>query len=96
MTPPGQINGANYSWRASDNSLEPIFQFTNPDAVDAQSNDAFLSGIFFGIAGAAAIALLQELPESLSRPSLRFFRKRRVAESGRREEGETGSSPASS
>lgn len=53
-----------YTWNSNGISgLEPIFKATNPDAVDSQNQAAFISGIAFGVAGAAAIAIIQELPK---------------------------------
>jgi hypothetical protein len=40
----------------------------NADALQSEGDDAFLSGVLFGIAGAAAIAFVQEIPETFSRP----------------------------
>jgi hypothetical protein len=69
ITSGGQANGPDYTWQGS-TYLEPIFQTTNSDALQSESDYAFLSGILFGVAGAAAIAFLQEIPETFSRPRL--------------------------
>lgn len=56
-----------YIWHSNGISgLEPIFKATNLDAVDSQNQAAFISGIAFGVAGAAAIAVVQELPKDPS------------------------------
>ena len=60
-TPAPTIQGDDYIWNA-ENSLEATFQATDSTAADALSNGAFLSGILFGIAASAAIALVQEIP----------------------------------
>jgi len=65
MTPAGTVSGENYVWNSS-SELQPNFKSTDPEATDSQSNNAFISGIFLGIAGAAAIALIQELPERVT------------------------------
>jgi hypothetical protein len=41
--------------------LEPIFKTTDPAALDSQNEASFRSGIAFGVAVAAAIAVIQEL-----------------------------------
>ena len=76
MTPTGQISGQNYVWRGS-GYLQPVFQATNVDTLQNESNLAFLSGILFGIAGAAAIAFVQEIPETFSQPMWWSRRKRK-------------------
>ena len=71
ITPPGELIGDTYVWHAN-TALEPDFKVSNEDALANESNAAFLSGIFFGIAGAALIALIQEVPkESYRRISRR-------------------------
>jgi hypothetical protein len=61
------LNGnsdVDYAWRSNSiDGLAPIFKATDPNAVDSQNQAAFISGIAFGVAGAAAIAIVQELPE---------------------------------
>jgi hypothetical protein len=42
--------------------LQPQFKSTDPGAADSQTADAFIAGILLGIAGAAVLAFLQELP----------------------------------
>jgi hypothetical protein len=69
---PAINNGSDidYTWYSNGISgLQPIFKATNPDAIDSQNQAAFYSGIAFGIAAAAAIALVQEIPESRKRES---------------------------
>jgi hypothetical protein len=67
-----------YIWRSNSIfGLEPIFKSTNPETIDSQNQDAFVSGIAFGVAGAAAIAVVQELPEELSIPAWLPRRNRR-------------------
>ena len=46
-----------------------LLGMTDPDAADSQSKAAFYSGIAFGVAGAALIAVLQELPKERRRQS---------------------------
>jgi hypothetical protein len=65
--PPMTVNGIDYVWSGCCGSLEPAFKETDPDAVDSQNQAAFYSGIAFGVAGAAAIALVQEIPEHRKR-----------------------------
>lgn len=65
MTPAGQTSGPDYTWHGS-TYLEPVFQATNNGVLQGESNSAFLSGILFGVAGAAAIAFVQEVPENIS------------------------------
>lgn len=76
MTPTGQASGPSYTWQGS-TYLEPVFQVTNGDALQSESNYAFLSGVLFGIAGAATIAFTQEIPETFSRPVWWSRRKRK-------------------
>ena len=69
MSPP--LNGASdvdYAWQSNSiDGLAPIFKATDPNAVDSQNQAAFISGIVFGVAGAAAIAIVQELPKESKR-----------------------------
>jgi hypothetical protein len=65
VLPAGSLQGDNYIWHAT-GSLEPYLSATDPESVDSENNYAFLSGITFGVGGAAAIALLQELPKEIS------------------------------
>lgn len=76
ITPPGTFSGEDYVWHSS-SDLEPTFESTNESAAEAETSDAFLSGIIFGVAGAASIALVQEIPETFSMPAWRSHRKRR-------------------
>jgi hypothetical protein len=61
INPSGNITGNNYVWQDSNTELEPIFEVTDQNRVQAESDDAFLAGIAFGVAGGAAIAVLQEV-----------------------------------
>jgi hypothetical protein len=79
ITPIGTIEGDSYVWRST-GELEPTFETTIESTVTNESNSAFLSGIFFGLAGAATIALVQEFPEvfSTARPGwFPTFKRRR-------------------
>ena len=76
VTPPGTFDGEDYIWNASNVQLGPVFKSTDPDASAAQSDNAFFSGIFLGIAGGAAIALLGELPGEIPLPNWLAHRKR--------------------
>jgi hypothetical protein len=63
-------NDIDYEWSSNGVAgLQPTFKSTDPDAVDSQNQDAFYSGIAFGVVGAAAIALVQEIPEARKRES---------------------------
>jgi hypothetical protein len=72
INPSTTTNNFDYVWRSTGN-LEPVFKLTDPTAADSQSKAAFTSGIAFGVAGAALIAIFQELPKEFSWPR----RKRR-------------------
>ncbi len=76
MNPTAQVDGQDYVWRGS-TYLEPVFQATNEDALQSESNYAFLSGVLFGIAGAAAIAFVQEIPDTFNKPVWWSRRKRK-------------------
>lgn len=76
MTPPPAVDGDSYVWTAA-GGVEPTFKVTDPGAADSQSNAAFFSGIAFGVAGAAAIALIQELPAAVAVPARRRETRRR-------------------
>jgi hypothetical protein len=76
MSPAGQAIGPDYVWQGS-TYLEPAFQTINGDALQSENNYAFLSGILFGVAGAAAIAFVQEIPETFDRPVWWSRRKRK-------------------
>ncbi|HKA55881.1 MAG TPA: hypothetical protein VKJ47_19690, partial [Candidatus Binatia bacterium] len=55
-------NDADYVWHSNSvDGMEPTFKAIDPNAADAQSQAAFYSGIAFGVAGAALIALVQEI-----------------------------------
>jgi uncharacterized membrane protein len=71
VVPSMNISGdIDYVWNSTGCcGLEPIFKEINPDAVDSQSQAAFYSGIAFGVAGGAAMALVQEIPEQRKRKS---------------------------
>ena len=58
----GHFDGRNYVWHG-EGSIEASASFTNPETADSLRNYDFFSGIAFGIVGAAAIALVQELPK---------------------------------
>lgn len=62
INPSGNLDGNSYVWQSNLN-LEPIFEVTDQDAVQAENNDAFLAGIAFGVAGGAAIGVVQEVPK---------------------------------
>jgi hypothetical protein len=63
-------SGVDYIWHSDSTfGLDPIFKATDPNAVDSQNQAAFISGIAFGVAGAAAIAVVQELPKERRRKS---------------------------
>jgi hypothetical protein len=75
-TPSAQPDGPDYVWHGS-TYLEPVFQVANGDALRSESDSSFLSGILFGIAGAAAIAFIQEIPDTFSKPVWWSRRKRK-------------------
>jgi len=75
MTPSATVSGQAYLWNAN-NEVQPDFKSTDPEAADSQSNSAFIAGICLGIAGAAAIALLQELPQAIPLPGWPERRRR--------------------
>jgi hypothetical protein len=97
MTPGGQISGSNYTWHGS-TSLEPVFQATNGDALKNESDSAFLSGVLFGVAGAAVIAFVQEVPKTLPQDvwrSWRSWRSRRKRNRESSSQSTTGEKPDS-
>ena len=54
---------ADYMWQSNGiDGLEPVFKMIDLNAADSQNQAAFYSGIAFGLAGAAVIALAQEIP----------------------------------
>jgi hypothetical protein len=61
VTPPmNVVDDSDYDWN-SKFPLEPLFRDTDPDAAGSESQAAFYAGIAFGVAGSAAIALVQEI-----------------------------------
>lgn len=76
VTPPGTLEEGAYNWRAGtdDTPFTPGIIATSLEAASSQSDNAFISGIIFGIAGAAVIAVLQELPDEIP---FRIKRKRK-------------------
>lgn len=76
VAPAGTLIGDNYVWHGS-GLLNPTFETASESATNDESNAAFLAGIFFGVAGAAAIALVQEFPETLSAAIPTFKGRRR-------------------
>lgn len=71
INPPGNIYGDNYVWE-SNSPLEPIFQLTDQDAIKGESNNDFLAGIFFAVAGGAAIAIVQEFKIRRRKPTSKY------------------------
>lgn len=67
MSPPAKLVGSDYVWHGV--GIQPIFKMTDPDSADSRSTAAFVSGIAFGVAGAAALAIVQELPRNLPLPA---------------------------
>jgi hypothetical protein len=67
INPSGNIDGDSFVWQSNSN-LEPIFEVTNQDAVQDESNDAFLAGIAFAVAAGAAIAAVQAVPKRKRKP----------------------------
>jgi hypothetical protein len=63
MSPaPDSAGDADYTWHSNSiDGLEPTFQAVDLNAADSQTQAAFYSGIAFGLAGAAVIALVQEI-----------------------------------
>jgi len=67
MNPPTTDSSFNYQWSFTGCcGIEPTFKLTDPETIDSQNKDAFISGIAFGVAGAAAIAVVQELPKEIN------------------------------
>ena len=55
-------NDADYVWHSNGiDGLEPTFKAIDLGAADSENQAAFYSGIAFGLAGAAVIALVQEI-----------------------------------
>jgi hypothetical protein len=72
INPSTTNNNFDYVWRSTACcNLEPVFKLTDPTAADSQSKAAFTSGIAFGVAGAALIAVFQELPKEFPWPRRR-------------------------
>jgi hypothetical protein len=91
MTPTGQASEQSYNgyaWQGS-TYLDPVFQTTKDDALQSASNYAFLSGILFGVAGAAAIAFVQEVPEPFPL-QVWWSRRKRKREASRRNSTDHG------
>ena len=86
MAPTCQPNGPDYVWQGS-TYLDPVFQVTNNDALKGESDLAFRSGVFFGIAGAAAIAFFQEIPDTFPQAVWWSRRKRKRKSSSRNATG---------
>jgi hypothetical protein len=63
MSPsPDSAGDADYTWHSNSiDGLEPTFQAIDLNAAGFQTQAAFYSGIAFGLAGAAVIALVQEI-----------------------------------
>jgi hypothetical protein len=77
---------ADYVWQSNGiDGLEPVFKMIDLSAADSQNQAAFYSGIAFGLAGAAVIALVQEIPSE--------GRKRKSSTSGARNPATTPPSP---
>jgi uncharacterized membrane protein len=71
IPPVDNSSDIDYRWHSNGVSgLDPIFKATDPNAVNFQNQAAFISGIAFGVAGAAAIAIVQELPKERKRKTL--------------------------
>jgi hypothetical protein len=58
----GQLQDNDYVWRGGE-SLEPTLSLTKLGELKSERDWDFASGIAIGLAGAAAIALAQELPK---------------------------------
>ncbi len=79
MSPPSDGgNHADYVWHSTGiDGLEPVFKAVDLNAADSQNQDAFYAGLAFGVAGAALIALVQEIPEERKRKSISGAQNRR-------------------
>lgn len=91
MTPNAQMNdaGTEYTWHSS-TYLAPTFGATDDGASQRESRAAFLSGIFFAVACAAAIAFVQEIPSltwlvALFAWPVRWWRRKRMRESSQQD-----------
>jgi hypothetical protein len=60
----GHLQDYNYVW-TSTGSLNPTLTATSTDSLDAEDRWNFYSGVVFGIAAAAGIAVIQELPPDI-------------------------------
>jgi hypothetical protein len=69
----GTAGQEDYSWTGS-SGLAPYLVAASNGAIESRSNAAFASGIFFGSAAAAVLALAQELSENF-----RFGRPKKSA-----------------
>ena len=77
--PSEDISGdIDYQWHSAGCcGLEPTFKATDPEATDSQNQAAFISGIAFGVAVSAAIAVIGELPKEFPVPAWWPQRKRK-------------------
>jgi hypothetical protein len=61
-------SNSDYTWHSAGCcGMEPAFKETSPESVDSQNQASFYAGISFGVAGSAAIALVQEIPAARKR-----------------------------
>jgi hypothetical protein len=67
VLPSGSLQGNEYIWQAT-GQLEPYLSTINQGFAASESNFTFLSGIAFGVGGAALIALVQEFPKEIQVP----------------------------
>jgi hypothetical protein len=79
MNPPSDSdNNTDYVWHSTGfDGLEPVFKAADLNAADSQNQDAFYAGLAFGVAGAALIALVQEIPKERERKSISGAQNRR-------------------
>ena len=67
-SPPSVSPGSTWQWNYNSSHVnEKVFTLTDPSGVQNDSRKIFLSGIVLGIAGAALIALAEELIRALGR-----------------------------
>jgi hypothetical protein len=65
------VNDSDYTWHSAGCcGMEPAFKETSPESVDSQNKASFYAGIAFGVAGSAAIAIVQEVPVTRKRKRL--------------------------
>jgi hypothetical protein len=76
VTPAGIIQQNGYTWQSS-GPLAPSLSTIDPNAVARESTWDFRSGIAFGIAVGAALAFIQELPDTVH--PIRRWRKNKSA-----------------